>query len=604
MVDSICHERFYTAGVHIDEQLGLYVGWTSIKGSFSDGGLFRNERGDVSVALSGEVYSPSESIAKLRQKGHAFEGNGASYLPHLYEEDPSFWTKLNGLFHGLVADRTQQTITLFNDRYGMHRLFFHEAEDSLYFAAEAKAILAVLPELRRPDERALGEFVALSCVLEDRTVFHGIEALPAGSAWIFRNRGLERKSKYFSPSDWENEENLDSEAYVEGLKSAFSGNLPLYFEGPGRVGIALTGGLDTRVIMACHPPAPGAISTFTFGGVYRDSQDVTIAREIAKLARQSHQVITVGDEFLSRFSHYAERTVFLTEGTVDVYRASDLYLSEVARRIAPIKVVGTYGSEILRQAVMFKPMGTDTALFTPEFLSAVHQAANTYAAVKRVHPVTFAAFRQSPWYHHGILALEQSQLTVRSPYLDNDFLKAVYRAPVQALFQEDVRFKLIRDNSPVLANIPTDRGMVAGKGSLLTGASHWLLEFTFKAEYAYDYGMPQWVARVDHQLSAFHLERLFLGRHKLLHYRVWYRDVLAKYVQDILLDPLTRSRQYLSAKRLEHIVQSHVRGERNYTLEIHKLLTLELLHRAFFDQPTGQAKYSNNLNWDVVVGSR
>ena len=52
------------------------------------------------------------------------------------------------------------------------------------------------------------------------------------------------------------------------------------------------------------------------------------------------------------------------------------------------------------------------------------------------------------------------------------------------------------------------------------------LEFTFKAEYAYDYGMPQWVARIDHVLSPLHLERLFLGRHKYAHYRVWYRDVL------------------------------------------------------------------------------
>ena len=36
------------------------------------------------------------------------------------------------------------------------------------------------------------------------------------------------------------------------------------------------------------------------------------------------------------------------------------------------------------------------------------------------------------------------------------------------------------------------------------------MEFSFKAEYAYDYGMPQWLARIDHALRGVHLERSFL----------------------------------------------------------------------------------------------
>ena len=109
------------------------------------------------------------------------------------------------------------------------------------------------------------------------------------------------------------------------------------------------------------------------------------------------------------------------------------------------------------------------------------------------------------------------------------------------------------------------------------------LELTFRAEYAYDYGMPQWLARVDHVCSPLHLERLFLGRHKLLHFRVWYRDKLAEYVRQMLLDPLTLSRPYLNRKSVEVVVEGHLKGDRNHTTEIHKLLTLELLHRLFFD---------------------
>ena len=191
----------------------------------------------------------------------------------------------------------------------------------------------------------------------------------------------------------------------------------------------MTGGLDTRVILATCPPAPGALPSYTFGSKFRDTYDVRIGRNVAKLCQQPHQIIELGDEFLSRFATYAERTVSITEGTVDLFRAADLYASEKVRAITPAKIVGTYGSEIVRHAVMFKPVAPPDGLFVSDFLPYVQAAGGTYAALRQQHPVTFAAFRQSPWYHHGILALEQSQLTVRSPFMDNEFVRTVYRAP-------------------------------------------------------------------------------------------------------------------------------------------------------------------------------
>jgi asparagine synthase (glutamine-hydrolysing) len=110
-----------------------------------------------------------------------------------------------------------------------------------------------------------------------------------------------------------------------------------------------------------------------------------------------------------------------------------------------------------------------------------------------------------------------------------------------------------------------------------------MLEFTFRAEYAYDYGMPQWLARLDHAFKLLRLERQFLGRHKFCHYRVWYRDALANYVRQMLLDPRSLSRPYVQPKAIETLVQHHLNGDANYTSEIHRLITLELIHRQFFD---------------------
>jgi asparagine synthase (glutamine-hydrolysing) len=487
------------------------------------------------------------------------------------------------MFHGLVSDRARGTATLFNDRCGMHRICYHESRDAFYFAAEAKAILAVRPELRSADPKSLGELVACSCVLEDRTIFKGIRVLPAGSAWTFRDGAIEHKHTYFQPREWEEQAPLDKEAYYRELRDVLLRNLPRYFNGRERVGMAITGGLDTRVILACHTPSAGSISCYTFGGMFRDSQDVRLARRISKMCGQPHEVIEVGDDFLNQFPRYAERSIYLTEGSVDVYRASDLYVSERARQIAPVKIVGTYGSEILRRAVMFKPATLEEDLFERELVASIGEAQKTYARLREEHPVTFAAFRQSPWYHHGILALEQSQLSVRSPFLDSDFLRTVFREPKSDHSQGDIRLQLIAGGDPALARIRSDRG-VGGNGNPLSAAiSRNLLELTFKAEYAYDYGMPQWLVRIDRLLSPLHPERLFLGRHKLLHFRVWYRDSLADYVRQMLLDPRTLSRPYLKRPMLEAIVARHTRGERNHTTAIHKLLTTEILHRLFLD---------------------
>jgi len=583
MVEVLRHESFYSAGSWIDESLGAYVGWTALKNSFSDGMPLVNERGDISLVFSGEEYPEPGIAGRLKQLGHSFDVGGPSYLVHLYEEDPAFPAGLNGLFHGFLADQRHGIAMLFNDRFGMGRICYHESNEAFYFAAEAKAILAVRPDLRRADTQGLGEFVSCSCVLENRTIFKGINVLPGGSVWSFRDGTIEQKKMYFQPCEWEEQIPLNSESFYKELRHVFSRNLCRYFNGHQRVGMTLTGGLDTRVIMAWHEAAPGSLPCYTFGGMFRECQDVQVARRVAVVCQQPHEVVTIGTEFLRAFPRYAERSVYLTEGGVDVYRASDLYVSEKARQFAPVKVVGTYGSEIIRHAVMFKPITPMPGLYRPEFLSHVGRATATYTGTRRGHPVTFAAFRQSPWYHHGILALEQSQLAVRSPYLDNDFVQTMYLAPEFQQPNDDVRLRLIRDGSPALAQIRTDRGIAGNAGRLYAPATRLFLEFTAKAEYAYDYGMPQWAAQCDQFLSPFSIEHLFLGWHKQLHFRVWYRDALSQYVRQMLLDPLTLSRPYIERKAVERIVHSHLNGSRNYTTEIHKLLSLELLHRLFFD---------------------
>jgi asparagine synthase (glutamine-hydrolysing) len=246
-------------------------------------------------------------------------------------------------------------------------------------------------------------------------------------------------------------------------------------------------------------------------------------------------------------------------------------------------MTGNYGGEVLRRVRAFKPMEPTLGLFQPEFLPYIHTAGDTYARLLQGNPLSFAVFRQAPWHHYGLLGLEQTQLTLRTPYLDNEFVGMVFRAPESFRASSEVSLRLIADGNPALCRIRTDRGLGGDRELLLAAVSRAFIGFTVKAEYAYDYGMPNWIARIDHLLSSFHLERLFLGRHKFYHFRVWYRDFLSEYVREMLLDPRTLSRPYLQRSTLEAVVRSHLKGDRNYTTAIHQVLTLELIHRLFLD---------------------
>jgi asparagine synthase (glutamine-hydrolysing) len=584
MLESMRHASCYRTGTWSDESAGVYVGWTSRQHAAAETLPICNENGDVVLVFSGEEFPDPEAICQLKRRGHRFRERGASYLVHVFEEDATFPARLNGRFHGLVTDRTRGVTTLFNDRFGMHRVYYHESKDAFYFAAEAKAILAVRPELRRPDHRGVGEFVACGCVLENRTLFHGVRVLPSSSAWVFRHGALARKQSYFDPRRWEQQTILEPEPYYQELRQVFAQKLPRYFGGPEPVGMSLTGGLDSRMIMAWHKPAPESLACYSFRGTFRDCQDTILARQVARQCAQPHQAISVGSEFLSRFADYAERAVWLSDGCAEVSRSPDLYVNEQAREIAPVRMTGNYGGEVLRRVRAFKPVEPSHGLFRPEFLSHVRQATQTYSGLLHGHPLSFAVFQQAPWFNYGLLSLEQTQVSMRSPYLDNDFVRTVFRAPQVAHASNDVCLRLIADGDPALGRIRTDRGLGGTAGPLASAASRALREFQFKAEYAYDYGMPQWVTWIDGRLSPLRLERAFLGRHKFFHFRLWYRDALAGYVREMLLDPRTLSRPYLEPNRLRSIVTSHLGGTRNYTTEIHKVLSLELVHRLFIDQ--------------------
>ncbi len=587
MLNSMMQEPFYNSGTYTDDSLGVSVGWICHKGSFSDCMPIWNEKKTLLLVFFGENFTDLDLFDKLKARHHKFDNTNASYLIHLYEEKGiDFLQDLNGWFSGLLIDIPKRIFLLFNDRYGMQRIYFHETQDAFYFSSEAKALLRVHPELREVDPRGLGEYLCCGCVLEYRTLFNKVFRLPGGSAWQFHSGGRIEKQHYFKARDWEDQPWLEKQFFFEKLKTTITSILPRYFRGEQKIGISLTGGLDTRIILALMEIPAGKYPCYTFGGTYRDCYDVKIARKIADLCGQNHQVLPLDGKFLTRFPEYAEKTVYISDGCLDVSASPEVYLNGLAREMAPIRMTGNFGGEVLRGiGGLLKANPPYQDLFSADLQDQFRMAAETLGDLIRgvENPVSFNLFTEISLLRNNYFLAEQSQLIPRSPYLDNDLVALMYRAPTRIRGNRDLSLRLVAEGNPLLYSVVTDRGYAGNKKVPLALLNRKYLEFLVKAEYAYDYGMPQWLAKTDHSLSRFHLEKLFLGHHKFTHFRIWYRDALAGYIRTILLDEKALNRSYLNRKKVEAMIDGHLRGVGNYTTEITKILTLELVHRLFIE---------------------
>ena len=574
MLSRLKHNPSQPSGTCPEPQLRTWVSWVGREAAQSMVGCCWNTSRTACLVMCGEMFADAPHLGRSLGSPDILKG----FLAEYEERGPSFLRGINGRFAGLVIDCVRKHVLLFNDRFGLGRLYWSQSAEGLFFSSEAKSLLLVLPQARVLDEQGIAEWLSCGCVLENRTLFCGIGLLPPGSVWTFDAAGCLTKGRYFDGKEWESQESLAPREYYERLRGLFPQVLKRYAGGDDPIAMSLTGGLDGRMIMSWCPRKQGQLPCYTFNGPVRECADLRIAKRIARECGQEHHTIEVAEQFFKEFSSLAEQTVYLSDGAMDASGAVEVYANRLARQIAPVRLTGNYGSEILRGNIAFKPRPLNAELFIPELICESLDAKKRYREQSRGNRLSFIAFKQVPWHHFSRLSVEQSQLQIRSPFLDNDLVALAFQSSPENLMSLEPSLRLIAEGRPNLARIPTDRGVTFQNGTLLSKGRRAFHEFAARAEYAYDYGMPDWLARLD-SLFGVSLERFFLGRQKFCHFRSWYRTVLAASIKEMLLDRGSYSRGYVKGGTLEPMLSEHTAGRRNWTLEIHKLVSLELIHR-------------------------
>ena len=577
MLKVMVYENFYTYGSYVDSKFGVYIGWTCHKDSFEDCMPITNETNDIIMFFSGEVFCDPSDILQLRHKGHDFGEGNATYLVHLYEEmGDSFIKKLDGIFAGFIIDRRLNRALLFTDRFGAHRIFYSD-RDGYFFSSEAKALLSALPRTREFDPKGIAELITCGATIGKHSIFKDIGILPGATTVEFQNGIVVRRSRYFEPSEWEQQSRLPKEDFFRGFVSLLR-KIPSWYFSSGdnkQVGMSLTGGFDSRILMACLPAGECNIACYTFGSKYRDTYDVKVARDVAKLCGQTHQVITVGSKFLDRFKEYFEKSVFISDGYLGLSGAPELYANMIAREIAPVRVTGNWGSELLRGVRAFKFTDPIPGLLSSNVTEYVGEIRDKfYRLNKTKHHVSFVPFYQAPYQGYGRSSIERSQLTIRTPFLSNEIVRFLYRKPPSYNGFQLCK-QIIEIFKPDLIRIPTDRGYL-GTGSRLSKTLHraWR-QASFKLEYMASHGAPDLVVRHDTFLKCTRLDQQLLGRHKFYHLRQWSYEVFHEYIQDVLINNIPPGlTAVVDLDILKKIVREHLVKRRNHLQKIDDFLTL------------------------------
>jgi asparagine synthase (glutamine-hydrolysing) len=274
---------------------------------------FQSSHGSTLV-FNGEIYNWKELRTELRQAGQVFRtSSDTEVLLALWEQHGLHGLrKLDGMF--AFAIREDNRLTIARDPYGMKPLYFAWDPSGWFaFASEAKALLRLSQVTPRIDCMALFETTVFGHPLGQNTYLKGISQVRPGTALqtsLQRDGRIEVECTQYGPLWREADEmvvalersatvNRPPVAIAAELRTAFVQAVDEHLVADHPVGIFLSGGLDSSILLgAARASGHRQLHTFTFGDS-RDLEDVRTARLVAeRMGCQHHEILITFAQFL------------------------------------------------------------------------------------------------------------------------------------------------------------------------------------------------------------------------------------------------------------------------------------------------------------------
>lgn len=302
MTDVLAHRGPDGAGVWTAPGIGLGHRRLSIIDLGGGAQPMASADGQVVVTFNGEIYNFAELRAELERHGHVFRTHSdTEVIVHGWRQwGVDCLTRFHGMFAFALFDARRQSLFLVRDRLGVKPLHMTRlSDDSLAFASELKGLLAHPLFRRKPDVRAVEDFLGLGYVPDDASIMAGVEKLPAGHYLL-----IERGKPVPAPLQWwdvdfsrraSGSARALEEELVERLRTAV--NSRMVADVP--LGAFLSGGVDSSSVVALMAEASNrAVQTCSIGFDHADHDETHHARLIAgRFATDHRERIVAAEDF-------------------------------------------------------------------------------------------------------------------------------------------------------------------------------------------------------------------------------------------------------------------------------------------------------------------
>ncbi len=225
------------------------------------------------------------------------------------EEGPFFARRLNGAFVLVIEDLASGRVHLISDRLGTCNVYFHLASGFFSFATRLEAIRCVNPSIAdRVNESALATFLTLGRILEG-SMLEAVRRLDSACVLTYDGAVL-TEERYWKPFFLYSDNPLGYEDNARRLVQAMGEAVLDCVRGLDKVGLFLSGGLDSRMVLFFL----GGRDVTSYTACDRRNLETRVAEKAARRAGAAHVML------LRKTSHYLDivpQAVRICEGSYE-----------------------------------------------------------------------------------------------------------------------------------------------------------------------------------------------------------------------------------------------------------------------------------------------
>jgi len=510
----------------------------------------------VYVWLDGEFYNKGE----LKAKYGITADTDPELLAGLYNRDNkfSFLKSIDGLYSIVLYDLIRKKLFLITDRYGLRHLYFMVKDNAIVWGSEVKVMLAFPNFHPIINKQSVEQFFGIGYLLENNTWFENVELVPSGTvlSWDLINNKMSNYRYWWWDEIKPITGKLNETEIVSELGRIFDDAVKRRCRKEERVGLMLSGGLDSRAILSAMPVTEYPTHAVTFG--QKGCDDVKIAAMAAHIKGAHHHVyeLTQANWLQPRING-----VWLTDGQMDLMHMHGIEGLNSTKDLFDVNLNGFAGDLILGGSYLKR-----TAYFDSEINES--QAVETMDCERKAvnNLEIYRGLRKTDYYFiqnrvrrftSGGPKYLLSLIEDRKPFFDNKLIELAYSLPDSYRFNSYIyKEMLLRQYPGFYKNIPWQRtGMPIG----LSNFSSFLVSFNKKT---------------IRRLSAIGLQSN--SRNNYTDYPKWIREEPAKsFFQQILSSLEALYRKYIPYEQVISDLNDHF-GGKDRSVNLCRYLTFEI----------------------------